>query len=215
MKQTYPFVLPPLPYAYDALEPYINRETVKVHHDTLFQNYVNRLNAALKDYPRFHNMTLEQLITENSRLPQSIQTTVFNNAGGVWNHDYYFETMEPKQTQPSMYMRRLIQCHFGSVDKFKDQMLNAGLSVFGSGWAWLVMNCRGNLNIITTKNQDTPLSQNVISLLPLDVWEHAYFLQYLAARNDYINAWFSLINWNKVEELYKQGLENCHKMENH
>ena len=203
MKETYPFVLPPLPYAANALEPYLNTKTVQVHHDTLFQNYVNRLNAALKEYPAFHSYTLEQLILENKRLPETIRTTVYNNAGGVYNHDIYFETMTDRYQKPSRYMTQMIQCYFGSFDQFKAKMLAAGLSVFGSGWAWLVVNQRGNLNIMTTKNQDTPLVEGATPLLPLDVWEHAYFLQYLAARNDYIDNWFQLINWPKVEQLLR------------
>lgn len=209
MNQTYPFTLPSLPYAYDALEPFINKKTIEVHHDTLFNNYVTRLNAALKDYPQYHSYTLEQLILENDRLPADIQTPVFNNAGGVYNHTLYFETMEPKASMLSNYIQQLIQCYFTSLDNFKAQMLAAGLSVFGSGYSWLVMNCRGNLKIITTKNQDTPLSQGYVSLLPLDVWEHAYFLQYLAARNDYIDAWFNLVNWSKVEQLIRNGWMHC------
>ena len=206
MNEHYPFTLPPLPYPYDALEPHIDKKTMQVHHDTLFQGYVTRLNNALKDYPRFQSWSLERLILENDQLPQSIRTTVYNNAGGVYNHTLYFNTMTPRYRKPSATMNRKLEHFFGSYDRFAAQMLAAGLSVFGSGWAWLVCDRNGNLNIVTTKNQDTPLPKNLKPLLPLDVWEHAYFLKYLAARNEYINNWLKVINWDHVEDIMRK---NC------
>lgn len=138
MNEHYPFVLPPLPYRYYALEPYLEEQTIRIHHDTLFQGYVDRLNAALQKYPRFQRWNLERLIVDNDRLPVEIRTTVYNNAGGVYNHDAYFAAMTPKYRRPSNYMRNVLEESFGSFENFKEQMLNAGLRVFGSGWAWLV-----------------------------------------------------------------------------
>lgn len=200
MNQHYPFVVPPLPYKDNALQPYIDEKTMRIHHDTLFLGYVTRLNNALKDYPRFQSWSLQQLILQNNQLPKAIQTTVYNNAGGVYNHTLFFDSMTPNYKRPSMYMVRMLQRAFGSLDKFKEAMLNAGMSVFGSGWAWLVVDDKNRLKIMTTKNQDTPLPQHMYPLLPLDVWEHAYFLQYISARNDYINNWFHVINWDYVEK---------------
>ena len=145
MNEHYPFVLPPLPYRYYALEPYLEEQTIRIHHDTLFQGYVDRLNAALQKYPRFQRWNLERLIVDNDRLPVEIRTTVYNNAGGVYNHDAYFAAMTPKYRRPSNYMRNVLEESFGSFENFKEQMLNAGLRVFGSGWAcWYkiaVLNC--------------------------------------------------------------------------
>lgn len=199
MNEHYPFELPPLPYDTGALSPKIDEETIRVHHDTLFLGYVTRLNNALKDYPQFQSYSLQRLILDNHRLPKDIQTTVYNNAGGVYNHTLYFDAMTPDYQQPSPKMMDMINCSFGSYDNFKTVMLNAGLSVFGSGWAWLAKDRSGRLVIMTTKNQDTLLPQGLLGLLPLDVWEHSYFLQYLAARNTYITNWFDLINWKYVE----------------
>lgn len=204
MNETYPFTLPPLPYPSSALMPYINEKTMNVHHDTLFLGYITRLNAALKEYPRFHSWSLEKLIVDNYKLPKEIQMIVYNNAGGTYNHHIYFDAMTPNYRNPSNQMMQMIHRSFSSFDDFKKQMLAAGLSVFGSGWAWLVLDRRGKLQIVTTRNQDTPLPNNLYPILPLDVWEHAYFLQYLSARNDYINNWFNVINWNYVEKRINQ-----------
>lgn len=200
MNESYPFKLPPLPYRYNDLSPYIDEKTIRVHHDTLFQGYVTRLNNALKMYPRFQNWSLERLILQNKRLPQDIQTVVYNNAGGVYNHTVYFDSMTPNYRRPSNFMMRMIEKSFGTYDNFINQMLTAGLSVFGSGWAWLVSDGGDKLKIVTTKNQDTPLPNGQFPILPLDVWEHSYFLQYLSDRGNYIMNWSNIINWKYVEE---------------
>ena len=135
MNEHYPFVLPPLPYRYYALEPYLEEQTIRIHHDTLFQGYVDRLNAALQKYPRFQRWNLERLIVDNDRLPVEIRTTVYNNAGGVYNHDAYFAAMTPKYRRPSNYMRNVLEESFGSFEDFKEQMLNAGLRWFRLGMA--------------------------------------------------------------------------------
>lgn len=204
MNEHYPFVLPPLPYADNALEPYINQKTIKDHHDVFFNGYVTRLNNALKDYPQYHRWSLERLILENECLPKNIRTIVFNNAGGLLNHTIYFDSMTPQGSSISDTLKRKITYCFGSFEEFLGQMLEAGLSVFGSGWAWLVKDCYGNLHIITTKNQDTPLSQKYTPILPVDVWEHAYIPQYIADRKAYIENWAKIINWTYVEKQTKK-----------
>lgn len=206
MNETYPFVLPPLPYRYYALEPYLDEQTVRIHHDTLFQGYVDRLNAALQKYPRYQHWNLERLIIDHDRLPADIRTTAYNNAGGVYNHTAYFASMTPNYCRPSNYMLNVIEDSFHTFENFKEQMLNAGLSVFGSGWAWLVRDRGNKLRIVTTKNQDTPLPQGLAPLLPLDVWEHSYFLQYYSERASYIRNWFALIDWSYVEKRYLNKL---------
>lgn len=202
-KQTYPFTRPPLPYAYDALEPAIDRKTMQIHHDILFQGYIMRLNAALLPYPALHACTLQDLLHKTD-LPIEMEADILFNAGGVFNHNLYFASMTPHYKDPSPYMMRMLQCYFSTYENFIETMLAAGQSVKGSGWAWLVLNKRGNLNIITTKDQETPLSHDAIPLLPLDVWEHAYFLQYVEKRMDYSRQWTSLINWDIVEQIVHQ-----------
>ena len=203
MNEHYPFVLPPLPYRYYALEPYLEEQTIRIHHDTLFQGYVDRLNAALQKYPRFQRWNLERLIVDNDRLPVEIRTTVYNNAGGVYNHDAYFAAMTPKYRRPSNYMRNVLEESFGSFENFKEQMLNAGLRVFGSGWAWLVQ--KGDkLAVVSTANQDSPLMGEAISgasgfpILGLDVWEHAYYLKFQNRRPDYIKEFWNVVNWDEA-----------------
>ena len=203
MNEHYPFVLPPLPYRYYALEPYLEEQTIRIHHDTLFQGYVDRLNAALQKYPRFQRWNLERLIVDNDRLPVEIRTTVYNNAGGVYNHDAYFAAMTPKYRRPSNYMRNVLEESFGSFENFKEQMLNAGLRVFGSGWAWLVL--KGDkLAVVSTANQDSPLMGEAISgasgfpIMGLDVWEHAYYLKFQNRRPDYIKEFWNVVNWDEA-----------------
>lgn len=200
MNASYPFVLPPLPYRTYALEPYLDEQTIDIHHNTLFQGYVDRLNAALQKYPQFQHWSFERLIVDNEQLPTDIQQLVYNNAGGVYNHTAYFASMTPNYLRPSNYMRSVIEDSFHTMESFRAQMQAAGLSVFGSGWAWLVRDQGNHLRIVATKNQDTPLPQGLLPLLPLDVWEHAYFLQYYSERITYIKNWFRLINWKYVEK---------------
>ena len=194
LHDTYPFHLPPLPYPYDALEPYIDTETMYFHHDKHFKTYVDNLNAALKNYPKYHSFTLEELLTHLSELPDSIRTFVQNNGGGVYNHDLYFDLMAPGNQEIPSFISKI----FGGSDLFKAQMKEAALHQFGSGFAWLVADSSGALKIISLPNQDTPLAHGYSPILPLDVWEHAYYLKYQNLRGTYIDSWFHVINWEEI-----------------
>ncbi|HJB08151.1 MAG TPA: superoxide dismutase [Candidatus Enterocloster faecavium] len=194
--QTYPFSLPPLPYAYDALEPYIDRETMHFHHDKHMKTYVDNLNKALEPYPQYHHWTLERLLLQQDELPDSLKTSVRNNGGGVYNHDLYFSLMAPAGQQPLAGVTEA----FGGDEQWKAQMKSAALGQFGSGFAWLVSDSSGALSIIALPNQDNPLSLGFYPILPLDVWEHAYYLKHQNLRGDYIDQWFHVINWEGVKE---------------
>lgn len=215
--QTYPFPLIPLPYAYDALTPYISEQTLCFHHDKHLKTYVDNLNKTLKDYPEFHTWNLEELIIHNNLLPAQIQTPVKNNAGGVYNHNLYFYSMKsPKKpsitpdydpyslANPESGFICLLLKTFGNYYEFKAKLKEAALKVFGSGYAWLVTNSKGDLSIVTTANQDTPLTLGFSPLLPIDVWEHAYYLDYQNRRGDYIDEWFQLVNWDFVQYRYNR-----------
>ena len=181
----YPFTNPPLPYAYQALEPYIDEKTMKLHHDRHLQTYVDNLNKALADYSRFHNWTLEQLLYNIASLPEEIQTAVRNNGGGVYNHLLYFTGLAPASNQmPTGALAEAIRREYGSLDAFLKKFKEAALSVFGSGYAWLVVAADGSLMITTTKNQDTPLPLGLCPVFNLDVWEHAYYLKHYNLRAD-------------------------------
>ncbi|MDO4293654.1 MAG: superoxide dismutase [Eubacteriales bacterium] len=196
---TYPFQLPELPYAYEALEPYIDRETMHFHHDKHLKTYVDNLNKALEPYSQYHSWTLEQLLSRLSELPEGLQKAVRNNGGGVYNHDLYFDLMTPGD-QP---VAEKVAEAFGGADNFKKEMKAAALGQFGSGFAWLVKDASGSLKVIALPNQDNPLSQGLTPVLPLDVWEHAYYLKYQNLRGDYIDSWFHVVNWKAVEEALK------------
>ena len=205
MNEHYPFVNPPLPYAYDALEPYIDTKTMHLHHDRHLQTYVNNLNNTLKDYPQLHEWTLEQLIYNADRLPEAIQKSIKNNGGGVYNHIFYFDGMSNSETRSqagSLYPAVIKD--FGSVERFNDEFKKQALSVFGSGYAWLVADRDGKLKIITTANQDTPLTQNLCPVAAIDVWEHAYYLKHYNERAAYVNDWLNVANWKRAGELYKE-----------
>lgn len=201
---TYPFVNLPLPYAYDALEPFIDEKTMHLHHDKHLQTYIDNLNAAIEKEPRLKQMPLTQLIGYADKLPQPMQNTIRNNAGGVYNHRFYFDQLaNPSDGKPSGALLREINRTFGTVDKFKSDLKAAALSVFGSGYAWLVVDGR-ELKIVTTANQDVPLQY--CPILNIDVWEHAYYLKHYNVRADYINDLLQIINWKVVEERYNKCL---------
>lgn len=208
MNEHYPFTNPPLPYAYDALEPYIDAKTMELHHDKHLQAYVDNLNNALKNYPDYQLLSLEQLLLYIFRLPADIRIPVWNNAGGVFNHIFYFSQLAPPETIPTVIPQPLLSAlnhSFESMDGFKKALSDAALSVFGSGYAWLVLTPVGKLQIITTANQDTPLPLGLCPVLNLDVWEHAYYLKHFNVRADYIKDWFSVINWEQAN----QNLISC------
>lgn len=194
----YPFINLPLPYAYGALEPYIDAKTMQLHHGRHLQAYVDNLNALLKENPRFQTLSLKELVT-NPRVPTAIK----NNAGGVFNHRFFFDGMKnPAQGAPSGGLSSAINSRFGNFNAFKAAFKAAALSVFGSGYAWLVTD-RGRLEIATTPNQNTPLDQNLCPVLTLDVWEHAYYLKHYNLRAAYVDDWFNVIDWDKAGQNYQ------------
>lgn len=196
INNTYPFTLPELPYAYDALEPYIDEETMHYHHDKHFKTYVDKLNKALEPYLEYHSWTLEELLLRLAELPKELKDAVRDNGGGVYNHDMYFDIMAPAGQSVSTAVAEA----FGGVENFKKTMKEAALSRFGSGFAWLAKDADGCLQIIALANQDNPLSQGLTPVMLLDVWEHAYYLKYKNLRADYIDQWFHVVNWNAVAE---------------
>lgn len=203
MNEHYPFVNPPLPYSYDAMEPYIDAKTMELHHDRHLQTYVDNLNQLLKDYPEYQEFTLEQLVLYAACMPAHMRTAVRNNAGGVYNHILYFNTLKNSGgRRPKGRLSALIDWQFGSFENFQKLFTDAALSVFGSGYAWLIRNAADKLSIQTTANQDTPLFFNVRPILAVDVWEHAYYLKHYNMRAAYMKDWFSVVNWEEVERNY-------------
>ncbi|MFK4897550.1 superoxide dismutase [Lactococcus petauri] len=199
------YTLPELPYAYDALEPFFDEETMHLHHDKHHQTYVNNLNAAIEKHPEFFDKTVEELVAYLDRLPEDIRVAVRNNGGGHLNHTMFWEWLAPNAGgAPTGDIAAAIDEAFGSFDDFKAEFKAAATGRFGSGWAWLVLDY-GKLKVVSTANQDNPISDGQIPVLGLDVWEHAYYLKYRNVRPDYIEAFFSLINWDKVNELYDKA----------
>ena len=198
------FTLAPLPYAYDALEPAIDTQTMTIHHDKHHQAYVDNLNKAISANPALSGQSLEQLIAKAGTLPP----TVRNNAGGHWNHTFFWNSMTPiaKSGAPSPALNAAIISGFGSMDNFKAEFKKAGLGRFGSGWVWLIVGADGKLAITSTPNQDNPLMDIAevkgIPLLANDMWEHAYYLKYQNKRGDYIDAWWQVVNWDEVSKRY-------------
>ncbi|MGI9090448.1 MAG: superoxide dismutase [Gemmatimonadaceae bacterium] len=196
------FPLPPLPYAFDALEPSIDAMTMEIHHDKHHAAYVNNLNAALEKAPELQSKSLDDLLQNLDAVPESIRATVRNNGGGNWNHTMFWEIMSPNGGgEPTGKLADAINKAFGSFDEFKKQFAAAATTRFGSGWAWLV-NDGGNLTIVSTPNQDTPVMEGKHPILGLDVWEHAYYLKYQNKRPDYIAAWWNLVNWEEVSKRF-------------
>ena len=205
MSQTYPFTLQPLPCAHDALEPYIDTETMKIHHGRHAQTYVDNLNKALADLPAAQNQTLEEILSNLDQFPTDRAALIKNNAGGVYNHALYFSILKGNGSKkPIGALARAIDDSFGGYDQWKAAMKDTALKVFGSGWAWLMKNEDGKLEIISTRNQDTPLPTKATPLLIVDVWEHAYYLKYQNKRADYLDNWFEVIDWEKAEESYQK-----------
>ena len=201
-KETYPFRLPELPYAYHALEPFIDQRTMYFHHDKHLKTYIDNLNKALEAYPEYQTWTLEELLTRLPELPEELRTPVRNNGGGVYNHEMYFHLMAPAGQPFSTEVAEA----FGGEDNWNRQMKAAALGQFGFGFAWLVRDTTGALKIIALPNQDNPLTIGLQPILPLDVWEHAYYLKHQNLRSDYIDDWFHVINWNAVEQRLNDTL---------
>jgi Fe-Mn family superoxide dismutase len=202
------FELPPLPYDYAALEPSIDEQTMRIHHDKHHGTYVNNLNAALENQPNLQGKSIEELLRDINSVPENIRTAVRNNGGGHANHTMFWEIMAPNAGgQPSGTLAEAINSSFGSFDAFKEQFTKAATTRFGSGWAWLIAN-DGKLEIISTANQDSPLMEGRVPLLGLDVWEHAYYLKYQNRRPEYINAWWNVVNWNAVADRFNRARQS-------
>src|SRR5579872_901777 len=190
-----PFEVPPLPYAYEALEPHIDSETMHLHHDKHHQAYVNNLNAAIEKHPELSSKSAEELIRDLNAIPDDIRMAVRNNGGGHVNHSMFWTIMGPNGGgEPTGAVAEAINAAFGSFEEFKTQFNDAGVKRFGSGWVWLVREGTGSLVIVSTANQDNPLSEGKHPVLGNDVWEHAYYLKYQNRRPDYLNAWWNTVN---------------------
>lgn len=198
-------ILPELPYAYDALEPYIDAETMRLHHDKHHATYVANANAALEKHPELGD-DLEVILADLDKIPADIRQAVINNGGGALNHSLFWELLSPEKQEPTADVLAAIEEAFGSFEDFKTAFTQAATTRFGSGWAWLVVNKDGKLEVTSTANQDNPISEGKKPILGLDVWEHAYYLKYHNVRPDYIKAFFDIINWAKVAELYQAAL---------
>ena len=199
------FTLPPLPYAFDALEPHIDAQTMQIHHGKHHQAYVNNLNAAIEKAPELANKSIEDLMRNINTVHESVRTAVRNNGGGHWNHSMFWQIMGPKAGgEPTGALGDAIRSTFGDFAKFREQVNAAGAGRFGSGWAWLVSD-GGKLAITSTPNQDTPLMEGKQAILGVDVWEHAYYLKYQNRRPDYLNAWWNVVNWAEVSKRYDQA----------
>ncbi|NJO78301.1 MAG: superoxide dismutase [Cyanobacteria bacterium RM1_2_2] len=195
--------LAPLPYDYAALEPYIDAETMKLHHDKHHAAYVNNLNGALADYPELQSKSIESLIADLNAIPEAIRTVVRNNGGGHANHTMFWETMASNAGgTPTGDLAAAITDSFGDVDTFKQRFVEAGVKQFGSGWVWLVVNPEHKLQIVSTPNQDSPITVGSQPILGNDVWEHAYYLKYQNRRPEYLNAWWNVVNWQEVSRRF-------------
>jgi Fe-Mn family superoxide dismutase len=200
------FELKPLPYPTDSLEPHIDARTMEIHHGKHHATYVTNLNNALKDQSALADLPLEQLLTRLDTVPENIRTAVRNNGGGHWNHEFFWNLMTPGGSdRPTGELASAIDAAFGNFDGFKAAFKAAGLGRFGSGWAWLVANNDGSVAIISTPNQDNPLMEGKRAVLGCDVWEHAYYLNYQNRRADYLDAWWSVVNWDVVATHFKGG----------
>lgn len=197
------YQLPNLPYAFDALEPYIDAKTMEIHHDKHHAAYVANVNAALESAPELAALPIEEVLKDLNRIPEKIRQAVINNGGGHANHTFFWEIMAAQGGgDPSGDLGKAIQETFGSVESFRDQFNNAAKTRFGSGWAWLVVNPEKKLAVYSTANQDSPISLGHVPILGLDVWEHAYYLKYQNRRPDYVAAFWNVVNWKKVADLY-------------
>lgn len=201
--------LPDLPYATNALEPHIDQTTMEIHHGKHHNTYVTKLNAALESHPELADKPVEELISQIKALPADIQTPVRNNGGGHANHSLFWQLMSPSGGgEPGGRVGDAINQKWGSFSAFKEAFTNAALGRFGSGWAWLIVDHSGNLQITSTPNQDSPLMQDIAEapgtpLLGIDVWEHAYYLKYQNRRPDYVDAWFNVVNWDEVNRRFE------------
>ncbi|PGN65479.1 superoxide dismutase [Bacillus thuringiensis] len=197
--------LPNLPYAYDALEPHFDKETMNIHHTKHHNTYITNLNAALEGHAELADKSVEELVANLNEVPEAIRTAVRNNGGGHANHTFFWTILSPNGGgQPVGELATAIEAKFGSFDAFKEEFAKAGATRFGSGWAWLVVN-NGELEVTSTPNQDSPLTEDKTPVIGLDVWEHAYYLNYQNRRPDYIGAFWNVVDWNAAEKRYQEA----------
>lgn len=207
---SYPYTLPELPYAYNALEPNIDAKTMELHHDKHHRDYVNKANQLLANYPELQKKDLVTLLKDPSQLPEPIRKEFIDQGGGHLNHSLFWKWMSPKGGgEPKGVLAQEIKRTFDSFDKFKEIFNEAAKKRFGSGWAWLVVDPKGKLRVVSTPNQDNPMTDGLTPLLGLDVWEHAYYLKYNNRRPEYITNWWNVVNWDHVESTYNKLLQNC------
>ena len=198
----YPFELPDLPYAFDALEPHIDARTMEIHHDRHHKGYTDKLNAALEQHPDWQGKSVEDILRSIDSVPEGIRTAVRNNGGGYANHDLFWKVMSPNGGgEPGGELGDAITSAFGSFSDFKEKLTSAASGQFGSGWGWLVAS-GGSLKVYSTPNQDSPYMKGDVPLLGVDVWEHAYYLKYQNKRGDYLGAWWNVVNWDEVAARY-------------
>ncbi len=197
------YTLPDLPYEFDALEPHIDTKTMQIHHDLHHSGYVNKLNAALEGHDDLLDMDISTLLKNIEQVPEEKRQAVINNGGGHANHSLFWQIMSPEpKTSPEGELAEAINSTFGSLDEFKNMFTEAAGNRFGSGWAWLALDASKELQVMSTKNQDSPLLEGLTPIMGLDVWEHAYYLKYQNRRPEYIESWWNVLDWSKVEELY-------------
>lgn len=208
MNDYYPFINTPLPYAYDALEPYIDQKTMYLHHDRHLQTYIDNLNAILKEHPDLQAWSLREFLYRWPELPPSLQVPIRNQAGGVFNHRFFFEEMAPpEESYIDLDIVKEIEKSFTDFNDFLDQLRQAALSVFGSGYAWVVVE-QGKLKITTTANQNTPIDENMTPILNLDVWEHAYYLKHYNLRSPYFDDWLHVIRWDILKQRFHEAVSS-------
>ena len=201
-----PFTLPPLPYAYDALEPYIDARTMEIHHDKHHAAYVANLNKAVAEFPDVGKMSVEAMLKDLNAIPEKIRLAVRNQGGGDFNHSLFWQMLKKDGGEPKGALASAINQRFGSFGTFKDAWTKAAVGQFGSGWAWLVVDTNKQLSIEATANQDSPISQDQQPLLGVDVWEHAYYLKYQNRRPEYVAAFFHVIDWDFVSQRYEKAI---------
>lgn len=200
-----PHTLPALPYSYDALEPHIDARTMEIHHTKHHQTYVTKLNEALDKHPELHEKMIEELVADLDMVPEDIRPAVRNHGGGHLNHSLFWELMTPGGSKLSGALEEALQKTFGSTEKFQEEFEKAALARFGSGWAWLVVDGK-DLKIVSTANQDNPITDGMTPILGLDVWEHAYYLKYQNKRPDYAKAFWEVVNWKEVGKRYEESI---------
>jgi len=200
------YELPPLPYPSNALEPHIDAKTMEIHHDKHHQAYITNANKALEGHPDLAAKPVDELLADLNKIPESVRTVLRNNAGGHSNHTFFWKIIGPNAGgTPKGKLAEAINSTFGGFDQFKEELQKAAIGRFGSGWAWLVVNKEGKLQITSTANQDTPISDGLKPVIGVDVWEHAYYLLYQNRRPDYLKAWWNVVNWDQAEKHFEAG----------